>query len=191
MGVGRPHRVLLHLELPLLTMSVAADVGREQRRALPLLRALLEVAVVVVFALLIWNNFTLRRQQTRAAAAVKTSRGFAVHEKIGAIPATTLDGKPADLDLRNARGIVAIVNPTCESCRELVASTRNMPDVHIISSASLEETRALAKDLGPNTRVVAPNVGGALGAQLRIYPQLLVIDRGEVVRTCARIQECR
>jgi len=172
-------------------MSVATDVGREQRRTLPLLRALLEVAVVVVFVLLIWNNFTLRRQQTRAAAAVKIARGFAVHEQLGAIPATTLDGKRGDLDLRNARGIVAIVNPSCDSCRELVASARNAPDVHVLSAASLAETRALAKDLGPNTRVVAPNVGGELGARLKVYPQLFVIDRGRIVRTCAQIAECR
>jgi hypothetical protein len=172
-------------------MSVATDAEREQRRPLPFLRTLLEVAVVVVFALLIWNNFSLRRQASHAAAAAKTTRGFAVTEKIGAIPATTLDGRPSDLDLRNTRGIVAIVNPTCESCRELVASTRGMPDVHVLSVASIEETRALAKDLGPNARVVTRSVGGALGTQLKIYPQLVVIDHGEVVRTCAKIAECR
>jgi ABC-type cobalamin transport system ATPase subunit len=172
-------------------MSVATDVEREQRRTLPLLRALLEVAVVVVFALLIWNNFTLRRQQTRAAAAVKTSRAFAVKDQLGAIPATTLDGKKRDLDLRTSRGVVAVVNPTCESCRELVESTRGMPGVHVLSAASLEETRAHAKELGPNTLVLEKGTGGELGARLRIAPQLFVIDRGQIVRTCARIQECR
>ena len=171
-------------------MSVATDVGREQRRTLPLLRALLEVAVVVVFAFLIWNNFTLRRQQTRAAAAVKSSRGFTVRDQLGALPVVTLDGKKRDLDLRTSRGVVAIVNPTCDSCRELVASTRGMPGVHVLSVASLEETRAQAKTLGPNTLVLAQRMGGELGSRLMIYPQLFVIDRGEVVRTCARIQEC-
>jgi hypothetical protein len=172
-------------------MSVATDAGREQRRPLHFLRALLEVAVVVVFALLIWNNFTLRRQQTLAAAAVKTSRGLAAREKLGVIPATTLDGKQSDLDFRTTRGILAIVNPTCESCKELMASTRGVPGVHVLSAASLEETRAQAKNLDPNVRVLMPSVRGALGTQLRTYPQLVVIDHGEVVRTCAKIEECR
>ena len=83
-------------------MSSVTDVGPVPRRPLPLLRALLEVAVVVVFVLLVWNNFTLRRQQSRAAAAAKSVRGFAVREQIGAIPAVTLDGRKSDLDLRAA-----------------------------------------------------------------------------------------
>lgn len=172
-------------------MSVTTDVGHAQRRPLPLLRALLEVAVVVLFVLLIWNNFTLRRQQSRAAAASKSARHFGVYEQIGAIPAMSLDGRPGDIDLRNTRGIVAIVNPGCESCRELVASTRGMTDVHVLSVASLEETRALGNNLGPNTRVLRQPVAGALGARLQTYPQLFVIDRGHIVRTCARIAECR
>ena len=172
-------------------MSVAPDEARQPRRPLPLLRGLLEGAVVLVFVLLIWNNFTLRRQQTGAAAAVKTTRGFGVHEQLGAIPAMTLDGKPGDLDLRSARGIVAIVNPSCDSCRTLMASTRGMADVHVLSVASLEETRAVAADLGSHVRVVPRKVGGALGSRLQVYPQLFIIDRGQVVRTCATIAECR
>ena len=172
-------------------MSAATDAGREQRRPLPLLRTLLEVAVVVVFAFLIWSNFTLRRQQARSAAAAKSVRGFAVREQIGAIPALTLDGRRSDLDLRNGRGIVAIVNPSCDSCRELIAAARSAPEVHLLSAASLAETRALAKDLGPNVRVLVQPLGGALGARLQTYPQLLVIDRGEIVRTCATMSECR
>lgn len=172
-------------------MSVATDAGHEQRRPLPLLRTLLEVAVVVVFVLLIWNNFALRRQQALSAAAAKSTRGFVVREQIGAIPATTLDGRPNDLDLRNARGIVAIVNPTCESCRELVAASRTAPDVYVLAATSPAEAGAHAKDLGPNARLLRPGIGGTLGERLRIYPQVVVIDRGEIVRTCARLEECR
>jgi hypothetical protein len=172
-------------------MSVATDAGHEQRRPLPLLRTLLEVAVVVVFVLLIWNNFALRRQQGRSAAASKSLRGFVVREQIGAIPALTLDGRRNDLDLRNARGIVAIVNPTCDSCRELMAAARNAPDVHLLAVTSPAEAAAQAKTLGPNARMLPQDLGGALGERLHIYPQVLVIDHGEIVRTCSRLQECR
>ncbi|HET8775752.1 MAG TPA: hypothetical protein VFP80_18285 [Thermoanaerobaculia bacterium] len=172
-------------------MSVAADAGHEQRRPLPLLRTILEVAVVVVFVFLIWNNFALRRQQSRTAAAAKSSRGFVVRDQIGVIPATMIDGRRNDLDLRNSRGIIAIVNPTCESCRELVASAHNAPDVHVLAYTSPAEAAAQAKNLGPAARYLPQNLGGALGDRLRIYPQVLVIDHGEIVRTCARLEECR
>ncbi len=172
-------------------MSVATDAGREQRPATPVLRTILEVAVVVVFAFLVWNNYTLRRQQVRSAAAAKSTRGFAVNEQIGAIPAMSLDGRRNDLDLRNARGIVAIVNPSCDSCRELMASARNAPDVHLLAVTSPAEARARANELGPNTRILPPRLEGALGARLQTYPQVFVIDRGAIVRTCSRIDECR
>lgn len=172
-------------------MSVATDAGREQRRSLPALKTVLELAVVVVFALLVWNNYTLRRQQARSAAAAKSVRGFAVREQIGAIPALTLDGRRSDLDLRNGRGIVAIVNPSCDSCRELMASARNVPGVHVLSAAWPDDTRALAQELGRNARVLPQPLGGALGERLRVYPQVFVVDRGEIVRTCSRLEECR
>ena len=82
------------------------------------------------------------------------------------------------------------MNPGCESCRELIASAREVSGVHVLSAASLEESRALAKDLGPNARVITP-FGGALGARLQVYPQVFVIDRGEIVRVCRDIRECR
>lgn len=172
-------------------MSVATDAEHAQRRPLPLLRTILEVAVVVVFVFLIWNNFALRRQQNRSAAAVKASRSFVVRDQIGVIPATMLDGRRNDLDLRSSRGIVAIVNPSCDSCRELVASARNVPDVHVLVFTSPAEAAAHAKSLGPNARFLPQNLGGELGERLRIYPQLVVIDHGVIVRTCSRLEECR
>jgi hypothetical protein len=137
-------------------MSATADVGRVPRRTLPVLKTLLEVAVVVVFVLLVWNNDSLRRQQSRAVAAKKSAHGFVAREQVGAIPATTLDGTPRDLDLRATRAIVVIVDPRCDSCREILKSVRGAPDVRVLSVAPLAETQATAKDLalGTTTSVV-------------------------------------
>lgn len=174
-------------------MSAVTDVGREQRRTLPVLKTILEVAVVIVFVLLVWNNFSLRRQQSRAAAAKKSGHGFVARERVGAIPATALDGTRRDLDLRNTRAVVAIVNPSCDSCREILNAVRGATDVHVLSVGSLAETQAMAKDLGlgATASVVAQPVPKGLASRLQIYPQLFVLDGGEVVRTCARIEECR
>ena len=174
-----------------MSQSSAPDARRERRSPAAVLKTVLEFAVVVVFGLLIWNNYTLRRERARSAAAVDFVRGVAAGERIGVIPALALDGRRRDLDLRDGRAIVAIVKPGCASCDPLIASARNEPDVHVLSVASLADTRALAKDLGPDPAVLAPPAGGGLAASLQIYPQLFVIDRGQIVRTCARIEECR
>jgi hypothetical protein len=174
-------------------MSAVTDVRREPRRTLPVLKTILEVAVVVVFVLLVWNNYSLRRQQIRAAAAKKSAHGFVAREQVGVIPATALDGRPRDLDLRATRAVVAIVNPSCDSCREILKAVRGASDVRVLSIASLAETQAAAQDLGlgATTSVVAQPLPKGLASRLQIYPQLFVLDRGEVVRTCARIEECR
>jgi hypothetical protein len=162
-------------------------------RRTTVLKTVLELAVVAVFVLLLWNNYSLRQQQARSAAARRSSNGFVARERIGVIPATTLDGTRRDLDLRNGRALVAIVNPTCDSCRGLAQSVRNAPDVRVLSVAPLDETRAMARELGfdANTSVAASPIPQELQSRLRVYPQILIVDRGEVVRTCARIEECR
>ena len=161
----------------------------ETRPRANILRTLLEVAVVVVFALLVWNNYTMRRQQSRAAAAVKSERAFVVRDQIGVIPAIGLDGKRRDLDFRNGRAVVALVDPRCESCREVLATLRTRPDVRILSVAPLRETRE--GNVPPSTSVVVQPLSGPTGARLSIFPQVFVVDRGQVVRTCANVAECR
>jgi len=161
----------------------------EARGRAGILRSLLEVAVVIVFALLVWNNYTLRRQQSRAAAVTKSERAFVARDQLEVIPATGLDGRRRDLDFRKGRAVVAIVDPRCESCREVLAAARNVPDLRILSVAPLAETRA--GNVPPSTSVVVQPLPGPTGARLSIFPQLFVVDRGQVVRTCANVGECR
>ena len=129
-----------------------------------------------------------------AAAAKKSAHGFVVREQVGAIPATTLDGTRRDLDLRNdACGRRDRESDAATPAARSSRSVRGAPDVRVLSVASLAETQAMAKDLGlgATTSVVAQPLPKGLESRLQIYPQLFVMDRGEVVRTCARIEECR
>ncbi|HEX2062189.1 MAG TPA: hypothetical protein VHK90_15735 [Thermoanaerobaculia bacterium] len=157
------------------------------------LRSVLEAAVVVVFALLIWNNYTLRRQQVRAAAAPSVQRGFVPKDWIGTVPVTDLAGNARLLDLHRGRNIVAIVDPRCESCREIIATLRGATDVRVLSVAPLAETRAAAETAGiaAITTVARAPLPRPIERQLRMYPQIFVVERGEVVRTCKTIAECR
>lgn len=167
------------------------ELATEQPRTRGL-RVVLEAAVVVVFVLLIWNNYTLRRQP-RIAASPGPSRGFVPKDFLESIPTIAMDGTRGTLDLRGSRAVVAVVDPRCDSCRELVASFRPEPNLHVLSVAPLEETRNMVAKAGlsPVTRALGEPLPARIETQLRVYPQLFVVDRGKVVRTCATISECR
>lgn len=157
------------------------------------LRTLLELAVVVVFLLLIWNNYTLRRQPVQGSAGAGPIRGFVPKDFIESIPTVALDGTRGTLDLRQSRNVVAIVDPRCESCKALIATLRPQPGLHVISVAPLAETRTMASAAGlaAITRSLGEPLPARTAAQLHNYPQVFVVDRGQVVRTCATIAECR
>ena len=161
------------------------DLVETPPRSRPSLRIVLESAVVVVFALLIWNNYTLRRQQVRAAAAA-SRQAFVPRDVFRTLPIIDPAGKAGVLDLTNGRSVVAIVDPRCESCRELIAQVGGT-GAHVISLAPLAETR---KRNVPAYVARAP-LPREVERQLQIYPQLFVVDRGKVVRTCANLAECR
>lgn len=146
---------------------------------------ILEIAVVALLVALVWNNYTLRRQQTRAAAASKLARGFVPKDQLYTIPVLGANGA---IDLTKQRSVVAVVDPRCDSCRELIATLRAAPDLHVISVAPPAETKQLAH---LNARALGGPLPPAVAAQFKIYPQLFVVDRGNVVRTCATIAECR
>ncbi|HEV7920224.1 MAG TPA: hypothetical protein VGR02_05480 [Thermoanaerobaculia bacterium] len=151
-------------------------------------RGVLEAAVIVVFALLVWNNYSLRRQHIRpAAAAVKSARSFVVHDSLSALPVTDLTGAARTLAL-SQRTIVAIVDPRCDSCRTLLAAIRPESGAQVLSVASLAETRAMAEASGLQS--VTYVLGNSTDPRLQIYPQLFVVDGGKVVRTCASMAEC-
>ena len=169
-------------------MTEPADRSRAR-----FLRPLLEGAVVVLFLLLIWNNYTLRRQ-ARAAAITVSEHGFTARDVFPpAVPVIDVGGKAQTLDLRTARTTVAIVDPRCDSCRELVRTLRGASAVRVLSVAPLDETRRLAQQsrLVQATFALGQSLPRRFDSKLRIYPQLFIVDRGKVVRSCATLAECR
>ena len=166
--------------------EIAVQNERPRSRGL---RMLLEIAVVVVFLLLVWNNYTLRQQQTRGPVGAGPTRGFIPKEVVAPIPTVALDGTRGTLDLRQSRSVVAIVDPRCESCKEIIATLRPQPNLHVLSVAPLEETRAMASQSGLTT-ITRTLVEPYPSAQFHTYPQVFVVDRGRVVRTCATVNEC-
>jgi hypothetical protein len=160
-----------------------------ESRSIP--RLLLEAAVVVVFALLIWKNYTLRRQLHASVPSVR-EHAFVARDAIASVPIIDLAGKPGTLDLKSGRTLLAIVDPRCDSCRELVSTIHGASNLRVLSVASAEETRPMAQELGLTavTSTLGKPLPKPIATQIQIYPQLLIVDRGLVVRTCASFAEC-
>jgi len=153
------------------------------------LRPILEGAVLAVFVLLIWNNFSLRRQQAVMARAAVQLRGFVPKDRIGDVSMVDLSGAPARLRLGQGRHVVTVVDPRCDSCRELVATLRPSPDLVVVSVAPPDLTRTMAAQSG--LAAVTHTLRQPTASPWRIYPQVFVVDGGTVVRTCLTIAECR
>lgn len=153
------------------------------------LRPILEGAVVVVFALLVWNNFSLRRQQAVMARAAVQARGFVPKDVIGDVSMVKLSGEPAHLRINQGRHVVAVVDPRCDSCRELVATLRPSSDLVVVSLAPPELTRTMVAQSG--LAAVTHTLRKPNASPWQIYPQVFVVDGGTVVRTCLTIAECR
>jgi hypothetical protein len=145
------------------------------------LRRILEGALVIMFALLVWNNASLRRRVSVAAAAPVSRHGFGVKDVIRTVPVKDLDGHARVLDLQTGRTVVAVVDPSCASCRDLVATMGALPSVQVLSLASAEATRPLAAKVRGTTSLL----GDDARKEFHLYPQLFVVDHGLVVRTCA------
>ncbi|HEX9986269.1 MAG TPA: hypothetical protein VGF69_23620 [Thermoanaerobaculia bacterium] len=169
----------------------------QDRRSVRFATHALEIGFAILFVVLAWNNFTLRRQL--AAAAVTPARSgadanFVAGDRLGRLDVLDLTGRKASLDLSTGRTLVAVVNPTCKSCVQTVAelSAARLKNARVLSVASPAETSPLVTraNLAAFTSVVPPNLNGDTGRKLVHFPQVLVVDQGTVVRTCKTVAEC-
>lgn len=153
-------------------------------------RHLLEAAVVVVFVLLIRSNYALRRQQAMAAAALHHGRAFNTHDVVNEIRTIELSGQPDRIDLRGGRHLIAVVDPRCDSCRSVLQTLPPPPPgLVIISVAPADLSRTMAAEF--NLAAVTHALRQPAPSEWLVYPQLFIVDRGEVVRTCLTVAECR
>lgn len=161
------------------------------KRAIPVAIAAMQIAAIAVLALLVWQNYQLRRL---VRARVASAGQFFVGDRVPTIPVHDLAGRQKLIDLRPGRSTVVIVEPTCGSCEKTMQDARNVPSVTLISLAPTEPTQAAAEKAG-----ITGNIYTTAGVKLpaRIarkaikYPQIILVDRGTVVRVCATVNECR
>jgi hypothetical protein len=148
----------------------------------------MEIALVVAFVLLLMSHRELRRQLK--AAATHSAERMNAGDRVPSLSVTDFSGKDIDLDLRNGRFIVAVVNPTCPSCAESIQAIQNVRDSYLISvSGHPDDTRLLgALKSASRTYVVSPR--HPQRKLLSTIPQVFVVEQGTVARTCRRVSDC-
>jgi hypothetical protein len=166
-----------------------------QAQGIRLATRALEVGVAILFVVLAWNNFTLRRElaQVRAASPARGAvSSFAPGDSLAVVQAVDLAGRPVTLDFRTSRTLVAIVNPGCKSCETTVAALKGATGARVLSVASPAETRPLMERGGIAHFAWSLPAGtpGELGRKMHHYPQTFIVDRSIVVRTCRSVEEC-
>lgn len=145
----------------------------------------LEVAVVAALLFLAWQNAQLRRKATllmRSAAP-----RFQAGDSLPALQVIDLTGKPRTLRFQEGRVVVALVDPGCGSCQEVIRGLRSVPTARIISVVDLPATEPLLRGT-PNAYVGDPR--DPLRRQFGKVPQILIVEQEKVMRTCVTAREC-
>lgn len=160
-------------------------------RAMKMTIAAAQIAAIVVFALVVRQNFTYRRALNARLASSQPSQ-FIAGERLEQLQLADLSGTALRLDLRRGRTVIAIVDPSCASCEATIAEGRHTPYVKLISVGSAAANTVLAQSAGGPVYTIANGPApAAVARKLRKFPQILLVDTGVVARTCARLAECR
>jgi len=149
------------------------------------LRIALEITVIVVFVLLLKQNWELRH----LAAKPAHSTAFEAGQTLPPVKVTAADGKQGVLDPGSGRKLLLIGDPRCPSCETIL---QKMPadNAMVLSIANPDITRSssfASKYHGPIYSLAeAPR-----DPRLHRVPQLLLVDSGRVVKTCTEPADCR
>ena len=149
------------------------------------LRIALEIAVLVVFVLLLKQNRELRH----LTAKPSHSTSFEAGQMLPPVKVTAADGRKSVLDPGSGRRLLLIGDPRCPSCETIL---RKMPvdNAMVLSIANPDTTRSssfASKYHGPIYSLTEP----PHDPRLHRVPQLLLVDSRRVVRTCADPGDCR
>jgi hypothetical protein len=146
-------------------------------------RATVELAVVVVFLLLLYQNAELKRRATTTRARLDR---FAAGDTLPTIKVVDKSGKLSTLELRATRTLLLIGDPSCPSCQTHLQALG--ADAIILSTADLATTRASSFWAFPGAvySLAAP----PSDVRFRRVPQVVVVDSRRIVRTCAEPRDC-
>ena len=165
---------------------------------------LLEAAVVVAMALLIWTNLALRRENDGLRHALELSRRAASSrvfhpgerfEYAGLVAPG--GGVLQQGQMAAERQLVLIVDPSCGTCEEETRELRarrhdgSMPPM-IVSTGTAADTAAFAQrlDVTGITFRLSESVAPEVRVKYSRTPQVFVAARGTVMTVCASVAGC-
>ena len=161
------------------------------KRAVPVAVAAIQVAALAVLVVVVWQNYRLRRVLSARAAFAGQ---FFVGDVLPTIPVYDLAGRRKMIDLRPGRNTLAIIQPTCDSCAKTIQDARNTPSITVISLAPANLTEAAVEKAGISANIYTTagvKLPPKIARKVLKYPQIMLVDRGTVVRICATVSECR
>jgi hypothetical protein len=161
------------------------------KRVVTIASVVLPLAALAVFLLILRQNAILRKQLT---AKLSSSDRFYAGDRLDRLQVADMQGRSTVLELKDKRIILAVVQPSCASCELLIRGVRPGSNTAVLSLATAAETRPIVEPVGiaPMTFSIAGQpLDPKLAAKLSFYPQILLVDRGAVVRTCASLDYCR
>lgn len=146
---------------------------------------LLELALAAALLLVLWQNAQLRRKNTLAmrSAAPRVHAGDA----LAALQVVDLAGRAQTLRFEEQRVVVAVVDPGCASCAAVIRELRSVPTARIISVADLAGTEPLLRG---TANAYVSDLRDPVRSRFGKVPQVFVVERGQVTRTCATAREC-
>jgi hypothetical protein len=146
---------------------------------------------LVALVLVVRQNAKLRRQIGARTASLNR---LAPGDRVGRLPLITLTGQQKPADFTKGRRILAIVDPTCGSCVRTMNEVHADPTATVVSVATAAVTTPIAEKAGIASMTYTldhAKLPPAMAQRLRYFPQVVLIDRGIVMRTCKSVAECR
>src|SRR3954453_13676297 len=94
-------------------MTAILTARLSSRRIAVAVGIFLQLAALVVLLLVVRQHRMLHRQ---VRGKIASGARFVPGDPLGAIPLLDLSGRPAAIDLKSGRHLIAIVNPHCGTC---------------------------------------------------------------------------
>ena len=159
------------------------------KRTATVVSILVQIAAIGVLILLLRQNLVLRRLIHARVASVDR---FAPGDRFVNVPVIDSFGRSTVLDLERTSAVVLIVDPSCESCVRKVSALGDVSAI-ILSLAPIGRTQSLLGPAPPHVTLLAVDrsrVPPAARSRFTYYPQILSVEHGRVVRTCAEAIHC-
>jgi hypothetical protein len=167
---------------------------------------LLAFAGVALFLGLVYTNHLLRRRLDETRHALRraqqqlSSHVVSAGERFESLRVLDASDRPRILEA-NGRGpvLVAVVNPTCDSCVEVADAVKEVLRTHaggtvwLLSQGDAAGTRDFARRHGVEavTYRLPDDLNPFVRQRLARAPQVFVVDGHEnVVRTCETVASC-